>query len=145
MKLNVTKFKNGAIVKSKEGSDRASIYLTSLSYVNNNGSIWEQKRIAILTVPKTMVSLLDVAEGSDLNPKLIQAGLGEHTIIMQESLKPFYEGQEPKRKGSNGDVITTDNGSPIYQQFVCVPKSSNLVDTRVNRVTIAEEIHALEA
>jgi len=36
-------------------------------------------------------------------------------IIIKEQTLPFYEGQEPKRAGKDGEVLHTD-GEPIYRQ-----------------------------
>ena len=142
-KLVVTKYKDGLILKSKEGSDRASIYVTMSKLVNRNGSIWEQKRIAHLQLPKAVAESFNLQEGQDLNAKLEAAGLGKHTIVMQESTTPFYEGQEPKRRGEDGDIITDDAGNPIFQDYKCVP-AEGAADALVARNTAEEAVEAAE-
>lgn len=142
-KLIVTKYKDGSLVKSKEGSDRASIYVTCSAFVNRNGSIWEQKRIAHLSLPKALAESFNVSEGADLNNTLKAQGLGAHKVIMMESIEPFFDGQEPKTRGAGGDVITDDAGNNIYQDYKCVPDSDEFSDITVERSltseTVAEE------
>ncbi len=122
MKLIVTKFKDGSLIRQKAGSERAGVLLTTTSLVNNNGSYWEQKRVAVLRLPVSMAKAMDTTEGADLNISLQALGLGAHKIILVESFKPFYEGQEPKRRGKDGEIITV-NGMPVYQEYQCVPVS----------------------
>lgn len=122
MKLIVTLFKDGSVIRQKAGSDRAGVLLTSVALVNNAGSFWEQKRVAVLRLPAGMAKELNPTEGADLNSALISMGVGAHKIILVESFTPFYPGQDPKRKGANGDIITVNN-MPVYQEYQCVPVS----------------------
>lgn len=41
-------------------------------------------------------------------------------VRIQESFERFYEGQEPKRKGKDGEVILKQ-GAPVYRQVVVSP------------------------
>ncbi len=134
MKLAVTLFKDGSVIRQKPGSERAGILLTSVALVNNAGSFWEQKRVAVLRLPAGMAKELNPVEGADLNTALISMGVGAHKIILVESFKPFYEGQSPKRKGADGEIISI-NGMPVYQEYQCVPMSH----TGDIRVTAAVE------
>ena len=135
MKLAVTKFKDGSIIRQKANSERAGVLLTSVALVNNNGSFWEQKRVAVLRLPAGMAKELNPTEGADLNTALIAMGVGAHKIILVESFKPFYEGQSPKRKGKDGEIITV-NGAPVYQEYQCVPVGHS----GDSRVTAIEEV-----
>lgn len=36
-------------------------------------------------------------------------------IVVKEQLMPFYEGQDPKRAGADGEILHKD-GQPIYRQ-----------------------------
>lgn len=135
MKLIVTKFKDGSLIRQKAGSERAGVLLTTTSLVNNNGSYWEQKRVAVLRLPASMAKAMDTTEGADLNISLQALGLGAHKIILVESFKAFYEGQEPKRRGKDGEIITV-NGAPVYQEYQVVPVGHN----GDSRVTAIEEV-----
>lgn len=137
MKLAITTFKNGEFagktIRQKAGSERASILVSSQSVTNNNGSIWVSNRTAALTLPASLVEGKTFNEGDDLNVFLKSLGLGEHKIIMIESIEPFYEGQQPKTRGEGGEVVTDDNGNPIYQDYRVVPVSSGREDEKVAR------------
>jgi hypothetical protein len=143
MKLAVTKFKDGSIIRQKANSERAGILLTSVALVNNNGSFWEQKRVAVLRLPASMAMAMGVTEGADLNTALISMGVGAHKIILVESFKPFYEGQSPKRKGKDGEIITV-NGAPVYQEYQCVPVGHS-GDSRVSAIEEVPQAPVLSA
>jgi hypothetical protein len=140
MKLSIVPFKNGPwagqTVRQKEGSERASLLVQEgeTRITNVNGSIFvANPRTAAITLPASLVEGKTFNEGDDLNIFLKSLGLGEHKIIMIESIEPFYEGQDPKTKGGGGEVITDDNGNAIYQDYRIVPASSGREDERVAR------------
>lgn len=57
----------------------------------------------------------------------LRSKLGSLTIQRQLSFNPFWEGQEPVRKGKNGDFATYA-GNRFYQRFIVVPKGAQVAD-----------------
>ena len=76
--------------------------------------------------------------GDDLSEKLgTQMG-----IEIQERVgEPFYNGQEPKRAGKNGNILTK-NGQPIYRQTI-VKSEDSVYDTLVSHDTVTASVSAV--
>ena len=138
-KAGVTLNANGTM-RTKDGSDRSSILLTSEVHTVSNGAVWTKKRVANMSMPTSLAATFDLTEGDDISSQLKAIFGTDHTIVMVEDIKPFYKGQGPKTRGEGGAVITDDSGNPIYQDFRVAPVGS--ADIKVDRtigVTSAPE------
>jgi hypothetical protein len=98
----ITRFKNEA------GASFGKIRLDQAELVISNGFSRFAKRSAFITVEGTTADILAgmLVEGQPYP----MAG----KIVVTESHKPFYPGQEPKRKGKDGEIILS-NGQPVYR------------------------------
>lgn len=93
---------------AKDGSEYGKIRVDEMKLSISNGFSRFAKRTAFITVEKETADILEqmLVEG--------QPYPMPGKIIVMESLDPFYPGQEPKRKGADGEFIT-HNGHPVYR------------------------------
>lgn len=98
----ITRFKN------EKGESFGKIRLDSAELVISNGFSRFAKRSAFITVEG---STADILEGMLVEGKPYPMG---GKIVLNESVSPFYPGQEPKRKGKDGEIILA-NGKPVYR------------------------------
>lgn len=98
----ITRFKNEA------GASFGKIRLDQAELVISNGFSRFAKRSAFITVEGSTADVLAgmLVEGHPYP----MAG----KIVVTESHKPFYPGQEAKRKGKDGAIILS-NGQPVYR------------------------------
>jgi hypothetical protein len=98
----ITRFKNEA------GASFGKIRLDQAELVISNGFSRFAKRSAFITVEGSTADVLAgmLVEGQ---PYPMQG-----KIVVTESTKPFYPGQEAKRKGKDGEIILS-NGKPVYR------------------------------
>lgn len=98
----ITRFKNEA------GASFGKIRLDQAELVISNGFSRFAKRSAFITVEGSTADVLAgmLVEGQPYP----MAG----KIVVTESTKPFYPGQEAKRKGKDGAIILS-NGKPVYR------------------------------
>lgn len=88
-----------------------TIRLESKLIHNANGLIVKQKRVAFLGIDTEIAKALEdgglLADGKELplNGK----------IVIEESLEPFWEDQDPKINPSTGEIIEWQ-GMPVYRQ-----------------------------
>lgn len=98
----ITRFKNEA------GASFGKIRLDQAELVISNGFSRFAKRSAFITVEGSTADVLAgmLVEGQPYP----MAG----KIVVTESYKPFYPGQEAKKKGKDGAIILS-NGQPVYR------------------------------
>jgi len=106
----------GAIMtyfESEKGETFGKVRVDQRMPVINNGFMSFANRSAFITFDEEIAKEMESILKED-NPYPI-----EGRVVVTESLEPFYEGQEPKTKGVDGEVIT-HLGSPVYRetQFV---------------------------
>lgn len=106
----------GAIMtyfESEKGETFGKVRVDQRSPVINNGFMSFANRSAFITLNEEDAQVMESILQED-NPYPI-----EGKVVVTESLEPFYEDQEPKTKGADGDVIT-HLGAPVYRdtQFV---------------------------
>lgn len=103
----------GAVFSAKDGSDWVSVRVESEQLINKNGMIILQKRVAFVRIQKTLAEALSAMGKLQDNKPFPLEGV----IIVQESLIPFYDGQEPKI-----NPITMENvlheGREVYRQAI---------------------------
>jgi hypothetical protein len=106
----------GAVItyfESEKGETYGKVRVDQRTPVVNNGYMSFANRSAFITMDektaKEMESILQEEQPYPIAGK----------VVVTESLTPFYDGQEPKTKGADGDVIT-HQGRPVYRdtQFV---------------------------
>jgi hypothetical protein len=102
----------GAIVTyfdNAKGDTFGKIRVDQRSPVINNGFMSFANRSAFITLDndtaKEMETILEEDKPYPIAGK----------VVVKESLEPFYKDQEPKRKGSDGEVIT-HLGAPVYRE-----------------------------
>jgi len=101
----------GAIVTyfdNSKGETFGKIRIDQRAPVINNGFMSFANRSAFITLDestaKEMETILEEDKAYPIPGK----------VVVTESLTPFYEGQEPKRKGAEGEVIT-HLGASVYR------------------------------
>ena len=74
------------------------------------------RRTAFITLQESVLERR-MKEGSlvEFGPYIVAGKEGE--LLVQESTTPFYEGQEPKTAGKDGDIIT-HGGQPVYRNTI---------------------------
>lgn len=123
-------------IRISASGKRASIQVRAESTVLRDGQFWTSARNAHISMPVEMAQKLAPVAGEDLNAKLGAV----HCIIMVEQTTPFYEGQEPKKRGADGDIITDDAGNAIYQDYRVAPAGT--ADVLVARTLTSTAISA---
>lgn len=103
----------GAVFSSKEGSDWVSVRVESETLINKSGMIILQKRVAFVRMQRTLAEALS-AMGKLTDGKPFPL---EGTIIVQESLIPFYDGQEPKINPISMENVLHE-GREVYRQAI---------------------------
>lgn len=101
----------GAIVTyfdNSKGETFGKIRVDQRAPVINNGFMSFANRSAFITLDESTAKEMESILVEDA-PYPIPG-----KVVVTESLTPFYEGQEPKRKGADGEVIT-HLGAPVYR------------------------------
>lgn len=102
MKLFITKITDTAIhLQGEDTIENGFIRNGRMAFVNGS-----QEQI------KRTVKKYNLAEGIDFNEA---TGMNLAIEVKEQVGEPFYTNQEPKRAGTNGDVLTK-NGKPIYRR-----------------------------
>lgn len=98
---------------SEAGDDYGRIRVDQTLPVIRNGFMRFANRTAFITLEKEQAEMFESMLSADKPYPF------EGRVRVVESTTPFYEGQEPKTRGEDGDVIT-HGGLPIYRdtQFV---------------------------
>lgn len=134
-KVKVVAFKDGSVLKQNERKPNKSyfrVHSSEMTFSNGNANV--QNRYATISI--------DTKAGQDMN--LFEGKEIEGRIVFTESLEPAYEGQEPKRAGQDGPVLTKD-GSPIYRSSSL--ESADKADTLIAYTNVEEvkEYNATQA
>lgn len=93
------------VVNPTKNAEYSYIRVEELAISMENGFAREEKRSAIINGKTELLDKLGYVNGQILVGK----------IVAKESLTPFAPGQEPKKAGKDGAVITS-NGQPVYRQ-----------------------------
>jgi len=102
----------GAIVtyfENSKGETFGKIRVDQRAPVINNGFMSFANRSAFITLNEKDAKAMETILIED-TPYPI-----EGRVVVTESLEPFYDGQEPKRRGAEGEVIT-HMGAPVYRE-----------------------------
>lgn len=91
-------------------------------------------RTAAITLPLELIE--DIKAGANLNEVLVELGLPALTIVYEESLTPFYEGQE-FAQDADGNLREDADGNNYYFRAICVADDANAKDIRLPRTTAA--------
>ena len=111
-KLIVALFKDGSLIRKstkKEGWGTVMVIGETITF--NSGIMNVSKRIGFLRAPIEQLEALGLTEGQDINTKLSSLGADGVKIVRKESLEPFFEGQEPKKNPTSGEVIKDAAGN----------------------------------
>lgn len=85
-------------------------------------------RTAAITLPLELIE--DVKAGANLNELLVELGLPALTIVYEESLEPFYDGQE-FAQNKDGSLREDASGNNYYFRAICVEDDANAKDVRL--------------
>jgi len=122
-KLNAPHFvsnpKTGEIVTTFEGKDKKTYGRVRLDQVTTqirNNMESDVRRTAFITLQESVLERR-MNDGSlvEFGPYIVAGQEGK--LLVQESTTPFYEGQDPKTAGKDGDVIT-HGGMPVYRNTI---------------------------
>ena len=109
------------ITAGTKNPEWGSIRVESMAIVNNgNGLVTIQKRVAFVRMRLDDAQML-------IDAKLLADGKPlpiEGRIIVQESLEPFYEGQEPKINPTTKEEVLF-SGLPVFRQAIFVSDESS--------------------
>lgn len=101
----------GAVVtyfENSKGETFGKIRVDQRAPVINNGFMSFANRSAFITLAEKTAKEMEPTLKEDM-PYPIPG-----KVIVTESLEPFYYGQEPKRKGAEGEIVT-HMGAPVYR------------------------------
>lgn len=165
-------FKDGSTVRTKNGMSsillairstadkREKVYRPDGTYkwkkpsyvlatMNNQGGLIAWVGGADKLVPATKTTddegdLLYVG-GFDLNDFYIAQGQEQVAAAVQESITPFYEGQQPAKRYTDAaktqlETLVDEGGNPIYRQVLAVDESA--VASLTKRVKQAARVAA---
>ncbi|WP_372757995.1 hypothetical protein [Mariniflexile sp.] len=102
----------GALVtyfENSKGETFGKIRVDQRAPVINNGFMSFANRSAFITLNELDAKAMETIIVEDAPYPI------EGKVVVTESLEPFYESQEPKRKGADGDIIT-HLGAPVYRE-----------------------------
>jgi hypothetical protein len=119
----------------KNGEKIVTVRVEQSTIEANNGFIQERKKVAFARLPENLKHLIDNKKDGDEFPI-------PGKIVVKEALKPFYEGQEPKRAGADGGYCVKD-GQPIYREAIFT-SNLNAQDELIEHNAIVESLAALE-
>lgn len=108
--------KTGEIVTTFEGKDGKTYGRVRLDQVTTqirNNMESDVRRTAFITLQESVLERR-MNDGSLIEGGPYIVGGKEGKLLVQESTVPFWEGQDPKTAGKDGDIIT-HAGQPVYR------------------------------
>ena len=133
----------GSIVtyfENSKGETFGKIRVDQRAPVINNGFMSFANRSAFITLNEKDALAMETILTEDAPYPI------EGKVVVTESLEPFYDGQEPKRRGAEGEVIT-HMGAPVYREtnyvFDIEAKDTLLVSDRDGVTATAESLAKL--
>ena len=112
-------------VRTKDAtSEYSSIMVTSTKKAMREGKCWKRTRVAHYQELAVDIAGYNVTEGMDFQSVLVKEFGEAFTIVMVESLTPFFVGQTPKMKGKTGVPVLTDDNQFIYHEMQLKPAGS---------------------
>lgn len=132
--MKTIKFKNGELIKQKEGSKYSSILVEQTTLAIVKGLLLNQRRVSALSMPNEVISKLEITEGMDINKALGKLGLPELCIQRVQTLAPQYEGHE---KASYTDEDTGEiKVMDYYVSFrVATVGTADIIETATDTVS----------
>ena len=111
--------KTGEVVTMTEGKDGkvyGRIRVDSIQTVIQNNMERDVKRSAFITLSEEVLARRTKDGSLEEGTEYKVAGMSGKLKVV-ESIKPFFEAQEPKTKGADGEVITS-GGMPVFRETV---------------------------
>lgn len=140
MKLIVTKFKDGSVIRQSTSNPLwGSIMLATSRVSLSNGILNTQNLRGFVRGTLEQLEALNLSAGMDFS-----ASVQASRIIIQETIAPAYDGHEPKQypdthKTLAGQVIVDVEGNAIYRDLAVVADSDPRQDVLVLSSTAASE------
>jgi hypothetical protein len=153
----ILKFKDGSTIRSKNGMKSLLVMITPL-VTDKPEKVYRENGTWFLRTPKPAIAALNYAnglidwigeaaviEGFDLNTFLVSNDMEALGAATQESITPFYEGQQPAQRYTDAARTQLENlvdeaGNPIYRQVLAVDESA--VPSLTKRVKQAARVAA---
>lgn len=125
------------VVPSTTKEGWASIRLEQVSFEVNGGIVNKKVRSAIIRneeqIVRDYMEYLGVSKAGD---KV------EGRIQLKEQTEPFYEDQEPKRAGKDGEVLVDKNDNEIYRQGFFIPAEQ--YNPELHRDVLVQHVNEIE-
>lgn len=129
--------KGTVLVPSTTKEGWASIRLEQVSFEVNGGIVNKKVRSAIIRneeqIVRDYMEYLGVSKEGD---KV------EGRIQLKEQTEPFYEGQEPKRAGKDGEVLVDENDNEIYRQGFFIPQEQ--YNPELHKDVLVQHVNEIE-
>jgi hypothetical protein len=155
----ILKFRDGSTIRVKNGMKSLLVMITPL-VTDKPEKVYRPNGTWFLRTPKPAIAALNYAnglvewigesaitEGFDLNAFLVSNGMEALGAATQESITPFYEGQQPAQRYTDAartqlETLVDEAGNPIYRQVLAVDESA--VPTLTKRVRQATRVTSTE-
>ena len=133
--VTLAKGHSDVVMVSVNNPESASIMLVSETMsANDQGFLVTEKRVGLFKGETAKIKALGLKAGDNFSEKVFPVRL-----VIKESHKPFFPGQEPKINPQTKEVVTSA-GAPVYRQTLVVAETSAEVDAKL--VTDREAVKA---
>lgn len=116
---------SGVIAVNAENPRYGSIMLSQTGFsMGDGGFVNKERRVAFIAGEteqlKEYTEALSLTPGCDFS---VKTG-SPKKLVIKESTTPFFAGQAPKINPSNGQLLSTKDGEPIYRRVSVVAENS---------------------
>ena len=130
--LVVSKFKDNSIVRqSVSNPEFGSIMVKDNGVKLVNGFLNKNNNVAFIRGKHEELKKLDLKEGMDISTLF-----GNQKMVVKESTKEFFVGQEPKKNPKTNEICVTTDGEPIYRVTEIVDINSPVTDTLLEKAEV---------
>lgn len=130
--LVVGKFKDNSIVRqSVSNPEFGSIVVKDNGVKLVNGFLNKNNNVAFIRGKHEELKKLDLKEGMDISTLF-----GNQKMVVKESTKEFFIGQEPKKNPKTNEICVTTDGEPIYRVTEIVDINSPVTDTLLEKAEV---------
>ena len=134
--LVVSKFKDNSIVRqSVSNPEFGSIMVKDNGVKLVNGFLNKNNNVAFIRGKHEELKKLDLKEGMD-----ISSLFGNQKMVVKESTKEFFVGQEPKKNPKTNEICVTTDGEPIYRVTEIVDINSPVTDILLEKAEVEIKI-----
>ena len=119
---------NQILMISRKNPDSAAIMLRSETQgINAQGFVQNEVRVGLVKGKTEDMRKIaaNLKAGDNFSEKVMPVKL-----VVKESLKPFYNDQEPKINPQTKEIVT-HMGAPVYRQTIVVAEDSSETDVKL--------------